>query len=147
MAQADSVPSSTRQLITGESANQSTNLRAVNLPAVGMKPANRRNLISGCDAVVITGSKAPLPRPWREKRDEPEDLSNGPWYGVDTGQVPFGPNIGVLFYATAVFLLGCLPRNILLILLRCLSRNKRLRFGALNKVSSNQLVQSSRRRG
>jgi hypothetical protein len=34
MAQADSVPSSTRQLITGESANQSTNLRALNLPAV-----------------------------------------------------------------------------------------------------------------
>jgi hypothetical protein len=80
----------------------------------------------------------------REKRGdvEPEDLSNGRWCGVDTGQVPFGPNIGALFYATAVFLLGWLPRNILLILLRFLNRNKRLRFGALDKVSSNQLVQS-----
>ena len=138
MAQADSVPSSTRQLITGESANQSTNL-----PAVRVKPLDRRHFIGRPDARVITGAgEAPPLRLWREKRGRPEDLSNGRWYGVDTGQVPFGPNIGALFHATAVFLLGCLPRNIILILLRFLNRNKRLRFGALDKVSSNQLVQS-----
>ena len=140
MAQADSVPSSTRQLITGESANQSTNL-----PAVRVKPIDRRHFIGRSDARVITGAgEAPPLRLWPENRGyvEPEDLSNGRWYGVNTGQVPFGPNIGALFYATAVFLLGCLPRHILLILLRFLNRNKRLRFGALDKAPSNQLVQS-----
>jgi hypothetical protein len=61
MAQADSVPSSTRQLITGESANQSTNLRALNLPAVRVKPVDRRYFISGSDARVIMGTdEAPL---------------------------------------------------------------------------------------
>jgi hypothetical protein len=126
--------------MTGESANQSTNL-----PAVRVKPIDRRHFIGGSNACVITRiDEAPSFRLWRENRGdvEPEALSNGRWYGVDTGQVPFGPNIGALFYATAVFLLGCLPRNILLILLRFLSRNKSLRFGALDKVSSNQLVQS-----
>jgi len=54
MAQADSVPSPTRQLITGESASQSTNLRAVNLPAV-IKPGDRRYLIGGSHARVIIG--------------------------------------------------------------------------------------------
>jgi hypothetical protein len=138
MAQADSVPSSTRQLITGESANQSTNL-----PAIRVKPIDRHHFIGRSDARVITGTnEAPPLR--RENRGyvEPKDPSNGRWYGVDTGQVPFGPDIGGLFYATAVFLLGCLPRNILLILLRFLNRNERLRFGALDKASSNQLVQS-----
>jgi hypothetical protein len=140
MAQAESVPSSSRQLITGASASQSTNP-----PAVRVKPIDRRHSVGGSDARVITRTnEAPPLRLRRENRGggEPEDLSNGRWYGVDTGQVPFGANIGALFYATAVFLLGCLPRNILLILLRFLSRNKSLRFGALDKVSSNQLVQS-----
>jgi hypothetical protein len=57
MAQADSVPSSSRQLITGESANQSTNLRAENLPAV-TKPGDRRYLIGGSHARVIIGGAA-----------------------------------------------------------------------------------------
>ena len=43
MAQADSVPSSSRQLITGESANQSTSLRAVKLPAVSVQPVDRHH--------------------------------------------------------------------------------------------------------
>ena len=57
MAQADSVPSSSRQLITGESASQSTNLGAVNLPAV-IKPGDRRYLIGGSHARVIIGGAA-----------------------------------------------------------------------------------------
>ena len=57
MAQAVSVPSSSRQLITGESANQSTNLRAENLPAV-TKPGDRRYLIGGSHARVIIGGAA-----------------------------------------------------------------------------------------
>jgi hypothetical protein len=64
MAQADSVPSSSRQSITGESANQSTNLQAVNLPAIEVKPANRRGAIIGSDEMTLI---------WGEKRgDGPE---------------------------------------------------------------------------
>jgi hypothetical protein len=140
MAQANSVRSSSRQLITGGSANQSTNLQAVRV-----NPIDRRHFIGRSDARVITGTdEAPPLRRWRENRGhvEPEDLSNGRWYGVDTGPVPFSPNFGALFYAAAVFFLGRLPKYILLILLRFLGRNKRLRFGALDKLSSNQQVQS-----
>ena len=138
MAQADSVPSSTRALITGESASQSTNL-----PAVRVKPSERGYLIRGSGARVIMGAEeAPLLRLRREKRAnvEPEGLSNRRWYGPSTG--PMGSNIGALFYATAAFFLRWLPRKILLILLPFLSRNKRLRFNALDKVSSNRLVRS-----
>ena len=145
MAQTDCVPSSSRQLITGASASQSTNLRAITLPPVSVQPVDRHRFIGGSDASVIRYTdEAPVLWLWREDRGdvEPEALSNDRWYGVDTGQVSFGPHIGALFYATAVFLLGWLPKNILLILLRFLSRNKRLRFGALDKVSSNQLIQS-----
>jgi hypothetical protein len=136
MAQADSVPSSTRQLITGESASQSTNL-----PAVGVKPSDRGYLIRGSAARVIMGADgAPLVRLWREKRAnvEPEDLSNRRWYGPST--VPMGSNIGPLLYATAAFFLRWLRRNILLILLLLSRRNSRLRVSALGKVASNRLV-------
>jgi YqaJ-like viral recombinase domain len=103
MAQAESVPSSSRQLITGETVNQSTNLPAV-LPAVRMKPAGRGHFIGGSDARIIMGAdEAALIRLWREKRGEiePEDLSgnlivqlgvatedlNRRWYEANTGQV------------------------------------------------------------
>src|SRR5215469_11398107 len=99
MAQADCVPSSTRQLITGESVNQSTNL-----PAVSVKPIDRRHFIGGSDARIIMGNdEQALNRLWREKRGEvePEDLSgnlvvqlgvatedlNRRWYEANTGQV------------------------------------------------------------
>jgi hypothetical protein len=140
MAQADSVPSSTRALITGVSANQSTKL-----PAVRVKPSDRGYLILGSGARVIMGAdEAPLVRPWRENQAnvEPEDLSNRRWYEAHTSQVPLGSNIRALFYATAVFFVRRLPRNILLILLLFLSRNKPLRFSALDKVSLNRLVRS-----
>jgi hypothetical protein len=93
--------------------------------------------------------QAPLLRLWREKRGDVElkDLSSCHYYEANTGQGPISSNIGALFYATAVIFLRWLPKNILLILLRFLSRNKRLRFGALDKVSSNQLVHPGRRRG
>jgi hypothetical protein len=142
VAQADSVPSLSRQLITGESANQSTNLRAVNPPAVRLEPANRRYFIGGSDGRVMMGSdEAPLLWLWREKcGDEPEDLLKSRCYGANAGQAPVGSNIEALFYATAVFFRGRLPRWIVLILLLFVSRNKRLRIGAFDKVSSNQLV-------
>jgi predicted phage-related endonuclease len=99
MAQADSVPSSTRTSITGESANQSTKLRAVRI-----KPADRRYFIGGSDARIVMGDdETALLRLWREKRGdvEPEDLSgnlvvqlglatedlNRRWYEANTGQV------------------------------------------------------------
>jgi hypothetical protein len=143
MAQADSVPSSSRQLITGESASQSTNLRAINLPAV-IEPGDRRNLIGGSQAPVIIGSdKASLLRQWWEKRgDGPEDLLKCRWDGA-TGQAPLGSNIEALFFANAAFLLARLLRRIVRIPLLFVSRNKRLRIGPLDKVSSNQLVKAS----
>ena len=147
MAQADSVPSSTRRLITGESASQSTNLRSVNLPAVRVKPANRRYLIGGSAGAIIGSDKAPLVRLWREKGgDEQEDLSKSRCYGANGGQAPVGSNIEALFYATAVFFRKRLPRWIVLILVLFVSRNKRLRIGAFDKVSLNQLVHQSHRR-
>jgi hypothetical protein len=42
-----------RQLITGETAGQSTSLRAVSLPAVRVKPVDRHYFIGGSDARVI----------------------------------------------------------------------------------------------
>ena len=142
MAQADSVPSSSRALITGGSANQSTNLRAVNLPAVRVKPADRRYVIGGSDARAIT-DEAPLLWVWRESRldVEPEDPSNCRWYAASTGQEPLGSNIGALSFETAGFLLGRLLRDVLM-LLRFRSRNKHLRLSASNGVSSNRLVPS-----
>jgi len=74
MAQADSVPNSTRLSITGESADQSTNLRTVRVESV-----DRRYFIGGSDARIIMGDdEAALLRLWREKRGEiePEDLSS-----------------------------------------------------------------------
>ena len=142
MAQADSVPSSTRQLITGEATNQSTNLRAVNLPAVRVQPVDRRYFIDGSDArVIINTDEAPLFWFRRERRPdvELEDLSNCRWYAAS--QEPLGSNIGALSFEIAGFLLGRLLRNIL-ILLRIRSRNKHLRLSAFDKVSSNQLVRS-----
>jgi hypothetical protein len=127
-------------LITGESANQSTNLRAVKLPAVSVQPVDRRYVIGGSDARVIT-DEAPLLWVWRESRldVEPEDPSNCRWYAASTGQEPLGSNIGALSYETVGFLLGWLLRNILL---RLRSRNKRLRISAYDGVSSNQLLRS-----
>jgi hypothetical protein len=55
VAQADSVPSSSFQLITGESANQSTNPRAVNLPAVRKEPVDPGYLIGGSHVSGIIG--------------------------------------------------------------------------------------------
>ena len=137
MAQADSVPSSSRQLITGESANQSTNLRALNLPAV---PASRRHPVCGSHA-----DGAPLLPLSREKRgDEPEDLFKCRYYGTNAGQAPFGSSIESLFFANAVLFLGRLLKRILHILLLFASRNERLRNNARDKASSNQLVPSKR---
>ena len=144
MAQADSVPSSSRQLITGESASQSTNLRAVNLPAV-IKPGDRRYLIGGSHARRIIGGDEAAPlRLGREKRgDESEDPLKCRCYGANAGRVPVGSNIEALFFADAAFFLERLLRRIVQILLRFVSRNKRLRDSALDPVSSNQLVRSS----
>ena len=144
MAQGDSVPSSNRQLITGEGASQSTNLRAVNLPAV-IKPGDRRYLIGGSHARRIIGGDEAVPlRLGREKRgDESEDPLKCRCYGANAGRVPVGSNIETLFFANAAFFLGRMLRRIVQILLRFVSRNKRLRDSALDPVSSNQLVRSS----
>jgi hypothetical protein len=142
MAQADSVRSSSRQLITGESAIQSTNLRAANLPAVGVQPVDRHCFSGSSDARVIT-DEAPLLWIWRERRPdvEVEAPSNWRWYATSTAQEPLGSNTGALSCETVGFLLGWLLQNIL-ILLRFRSRNKPLRLSADDGVSSNELVRS-----
>ena len=139
MAQADSVPSSSRQLITGESANQSTNLRAANLSAARDEPANRGYLIGGSHvSAIISGEEARPLRLWQEKRgDEPQDLLKCRYY-ANAAQAPAGSSPETLFYA-ALFL-GRLLKWIVLILLLLVSRNKRLRNNAPDKASSNQLV-------
>jgi len=139
MAKAGSVPSSSCQLITGESANQSTNLRAVNLPAVLAKP----DLIRGShDRAIVDRVEAPLLQFGRGKcDDEPEGLCNCRYWEPTPGQAPAGSNIGVLFYVKAAFFLGPLLKRIVLILFRFVSRNSRLP----DKVSSNQLVPSAER--
>jgi hypothetical protein len=142
MAQADSVPSSSRQLITGESGNQSTHLQAVNLPAI-WEPANRRHLIGGSSAGVIIGSDE-VPLIWREKRgDEPEGPLKHRCHGATAGHAPVSSNIEALFCANAVFFLGRLLRRIVQILFLFVSRSKRLSNSAPDKVSSNQLVPST----
>ena len=140
MAQAVSVPSSSRQLITGESADQSTSLRAVKLPAVRVQLIDRHYFIGGSHARITT-DEVPLLWIWRERYPdvELEELSNCRWYATSPGQEPLGSNAGALSIETAGFLLGRLLRNIL-ILLRFRSRNKHLRFSAFDSVSSNQLV-------
>jgi hypothetical protein len=138
MAQANSVPSSTRQLITGGSANQSTKL-----PAVKIKPSDRDYFIG--QSVMRSDEAAHLLRHCREKHGgvEPEEgLLNRRWYEANTGQEPMGSNIGAHFDPTAAFFLGRRLRKIVQILLLFVSRNKRLRNGAFDKMSSNQLVRS-----
>jgi len=144
MAQADSVRSSSRQLITGESTNQSTSLQAIKPPAVRVQPVDRHYFVSDSDACVITDSDEALVLwLWRERRPdvELEDLSNRRSYAASTGQELLGSNIGDLSFETVGFLLGRLLRNIL-ILLRFQSRNKRLRFRPFDGLSSNRLVPS-----
>jgi hypothetical protein len=109
MAQADSVPSSSRQLITGESANQSTNLRALNPPAVRVEPSDRRYFIGGSDVPVITDTDEALVFwIWRKRRGDVglEDLSNCRWYAASTCQRPKGSNIRALSFESACFLRG-----------------------------------------
>jgi hypothetical protein len=94
--------------------------------------------------VIRYTDEAPVLWLWRERRPdvELEDLSNYRWYAASARQESLGSNIGALSFETSGFLLGRLLRDILLIVLRFLSRNKPPRFGALNKMSSNQLVRS-----
>lgn len=139
MAQVDSVPSSSRQLITGESAHQSTRL-----PAVRVKPSDREYFIADLGARSILGDDkaALLLRHCRVKRGgtKPAGPMNRHWYEANTGRVPAGSNIGTLSDACRLLW------NVLLIVLRFLSRNKRLHFSAsenaIVKMSSNHLVRS-----
>ena len=102
-------------------------------------------MIGGSDARAITDTDEALVFwTWRERRPdvEMEDLLKWPCYEANAGQAPVGSNIEALFYATAAFSLGRLLRRIVLILLLFVSRNKRLRNDASDKVSSNRLVRS-----
>jgi hypothetical protein len=144
MAQADSVPSSSRQLITGESVYQSTNLPAKNLPAV---TGSHRYPVGGSDARVLSRrDESPLLRLGRNKcGDEPEDRLKCRFYGANAGKTSMHSNIGVLFYVKGAIFLGWLLRRIVLALLLLVSKSKRLRDGAPDKVSSKQLVPSSKK--
>jgi hypothetical protein len=144
MAKADSVPSSSRQLITGESAYQSTNLPAVNLPAV---PASHRYLVGASDARVLSRrDESPLLRLGRNKcGDEPVDRLKCRFYGANAGKTSVHSNIEVLFYVKGAIFLGWLLRRIVLALLLFVSKSKRLSNSAPDKVSSKQVVPSSKK--
>jgi hypothetical protein len=141
MAQADSVPSSSRRLITGEAASQSTNLPAISQRAVGIQPVDRRSTVGGSYAPAIKSIDDAPPSLWQRRRKR-GDLLKSCCYGANAGPAPVGSNIGVVFCVNAAFFLGRLFRRILLILRRFVSRNKLLRNGAPDQVSSNQLVPS-----
>jgi hypothetical protein len=109
-----------------------------------VKPAVRRYLIGGSHARIIIGGDEAAPlRLGREKRGDESEPLKCRCYGANAGRVPVGSNIETLFFANAAFFLGRMLRRIVQILLRFVSRNKRLRDSALDKVSSNQLVRSS----
>jgi hypothetical protein len=143
MAQADSVRSSTRQLITGGSINQSTNL-----PAVTANRSDRGSFIGGLGArCPMAEDKAALPLRPRQKRPtgiQPVGLFKWRWYEVNTGQVPTGSNFEALSY------LWRLLKNILFGVRRLLSRKRhspfRARENTIEKMPSRQLVRSSRPR-
>jgi hypothetical protein len=74
-----------------ERANQSTSLRAENLPAVRVQSVDRHHFIGGSDARVITETGEDFVFwIWRERRPdvELEDLSNRRWYAAIE---PVGP--------------------------------------------------------
>src|SRR5215469_8472864 len=100
MAQADSVPTPTREPNPDAPAQQST----TKLCQIRIKPADRRHFVGGSDARIIMGTdEAALLRLWQEKRGEvePKDLSgnlvvqlgvateelNRHWYQANSGQV------------------------------------------------------------
>jgi hypothetical protein len=65
MAQAVSVPSSTRQLITGENPHQSTNLSAV-----GVQALHRHYFIGGSGAVIVSTGDVGLLRLSQDRRGD-----------------------------------------------------------------------------
>jgi hypothetical protein len=139
------VPRSSRQLITGEAASQCTNLPAENPAAVRVQTVDHRSTVGGSYAPIIMGTDEDPLWLWRERRkrgDQPEDLSKCRCYGANAGPAPVGSNIGAVFCVNAAFFLGRLLRRTFRILLLFVSMNRRLRNGALDKVSSNQLVPS-----
>jgi hypothetical protein len=106
----------------------------------------RRYFIGASNArIIIRDDESAFRRPWRGKRGEvePEDLSgnlivqrgltiedlNPRWYGCITGRISPCRYIVALCYATAVFLVGWWPWNVLLILPALPSSNP-LRFSA-----------------
>jgi hypothetical protein len=64
------------------------------------------------------------------------------YFGVNAGRTSVGSNIEALFFANAAFFLGRLLRSIVQILLRFVTRNRRLSNTTPDKVSSKQLVPS-----
>jgi len=137
------VTGSSRQLIT-EVAGQSTKLPAVSQRAGGVQPVDHRSVVGSSYAPVIMGTDEVAPllcRKRRKRGDQPEDLLKCRYYEANAGPALVGSNIGAVFCVNAAFFLARLRRRIVLILLRFVGRNQ-LRDGALDKVSSNQLVPS-----
>jgi len=111
----------------------------------GGQGSTHRSTVGGSYAPVIMGTDEDPLWLWRKRRkrgDQPEDLSNCRCYGANAGPAPVGSNIGAVFCVNAAFFLGRLLRRTFRILLLFVSTNRRLRNGALDKVSSNQLVPS-----
>jgi len=106
MAQADSVPSSSRQLITGETASQSTNLRAVKQRAVRAQPVDHRPIVGDSYAPVIMGTDEAAFWLWRRKRKRSDGAGGLVEVPPLWGRRSDGSNVGALSYETAAFCWG-----------------------------------------
>jgi hypothetical protein len=141
MAQADSVPSAIRTLITGATAKASTKPR----------PADRRYFIGGWTPGSFMGDDEPVfPRLRLRAEVEREDLplsvaTKDP--DAVTGRIPIAWHVVAVCYATTAIFLGWWPWNFLLLLLLFPIRNKRVRFYAFRAVAAKESMRESYRRG
>jgi hypothetical protein len=144
MAQADSVPSSIRALITGATAKASTKPR----------PSDRRYFIGGrTPGSFMREDEYAFPLLWRDICAEVERAylplrvatkgSNWRWYKAGTGRMPIGWHTAAVCYASAVILLGWWPWNFLLLLLLFPIENKCVRFYAVRATLSDQPTSTS----
>jgi len=148
MAQADSVPSSIRALITGATAKASTKPR----------PSSRRYFIGGrTPGSFMREDEYAFPPLWRDICAEVERAylplrvatkgSNRRWYEAGTGRMPIGWHIADVCYATAAILLGWWPWNFLLLLLLFPIRNERVRCCAFRTMAAKEAMRSRELRG
>jgi hypothetical protein len=148
MAQAESVPTPIRALITGATASTKP------------RPADRRYFIASRPPGSFMRDDEPafprLPRDMRadlEREDLPFNVARKDpsrrCYEAITGRMPIGWHVVAVCYATTAILLEWWLWNFLLLLLLFPIRNKRVRFYAFRTVAAKESMRwsDSHRRG